>query len=639
MLLVSALAACADDAPAPSVTRWLRHQEAANALAGEDLGADATAYVASLDADLDLALSSDDGWEVMSISRAGLTGLRHARLQQVHAGVPVFGCQLLVHADDTTFVGLNGRYTAHLDGLDVEPAVSGDEALAIAEEHLSDSLAAALSFSGETTRLVILPVHDLAGADLAWQVEFASGRAGEVEPGRWTTFVDADDGGVLRSFDAFDTVEQASGAGGNAKVARTWVGELDVEPDGTMFRMETDRLVTLDRRAGDTVVTGPLDDMPDPVANDAHGHSEITLDMMRDWMGRDSLDDAGLAIVSRVHDTSECPGAPLNACWNGSVMSYGDGGDVLPFVFGIYPFSGALDVVAHELNHGFTMFHTGLAHDGQPGGLNESFSDVAGTVAEFYHEGDAADFDIGEDISKQNALRFMCDPPADSRPLIGGSIDHMDDFTENMDPHYSSGVGNRAFCLAAARYRASSWGSSMTDAVHNVGQIWYEANANYWLPETGFLDACQGTVDAARGSGYDSEVVEAVAASWADVGVVCDGFAFVCNGDGACDAAGGETCASCAEDCGACSEDCSWFRRAKCSLGIGDCSRCDLPEACGDGACDGSETDASCGEDCGCGADPAACDELSPAPFGCFCDADCAASDDCCADVGEVCGR
>ena len=53
-------------------------------------------------------------------------------------------------------------------------------------------------------------------------------------------------------------------------------------------------------------------------------------------------------------------------------------------------------------------------------------------------------------------------------------------------------------------------------------------------------------------------------------------------------------------------------------------------EVCGDGVCGGDETDANCRQDCGC----SATDECTTvAPFGCWCDSDCAASGDCCTDA------
>lgn len=54
---------------------------------------------------------------------------------------------------------------------------------------------------------------------------------------------------------------------------------------------------------------------------------------------------------------------------------------------------------------------------------------------------------------------------------------------------------------------------------------------------------------------------------------------------------------------------------------------------CGDGTCAQDETDADCPADCGCAAS-----SCGIAPFGCYCDPDCAASGDCCADACEACG-
>ena len=55
----------------------------------------------------------------------------------------------------------------------------------------------------------------------------------------------------------------------------------------------------------------------------------------------------------------------------------------------------------------------------------------------------------------------------------------------------------------------------------------------------------------------------------------------------------------------------------------------DGPDGCGDGQCTGDETDSSCPADCGCAANE--CSGVSP--FGCYCDAECSATGDCCADA------
>jgi hypothetical protein len=303
-----------------------------------------------------------------------------------------------------------------------------------------------------------------------------------------------------------------------------------------------------------------------------------------------------------------CPGAPQNACWTGNEISYGDGGG------DYHPFAGSLDVVAHELNHGFTQFHSDLAYDGQSGALNESFSDIAGTCAEFYF-GAGGDFEIGEDIYQPGALRYMCDPAKD-----GSSIGDLGDYQDGMDVHHSSGLPNRAFCLTVGRFRVVGEGADPVGAVQMVGEIWYAANASFWTSASDFTQACRGTLDAARSLGYGGDAVQALADSWADTGVACDSKVSACNNDGTCDAAGGESCLYCGEDCG------------PCGAGGGGGGG-----GCGDGVCDGDETDATCGMDCGCASFGGSCADGQPAPFGCYCDSECAENGDCCADAG-ACG-
>ena len=618
-LALAALTACGgSDDSGKIVTEAVNHQETENALAGPELEVAAADYVRTFNDDLDLGLSANDEYNVFNVSESD--GLRHARMQQTYAGLPIVGADMVVHADETTFLGFNGYVTKHLDGFDITTTVSESAAMDAAKDDLAGGVT--LTYSDETTTLVILP-GEKEGASLAWYVKFMNQRSGDIDTGIWNYFVDARSGAVLKKYNSLVTVEQGSGPGGNAKKAQTWTAQLDVEPDGAEFKMETDKFVTLDRSMDDEVIKSmDLAMFMDKEGNDAHGYAEVTLNMMRDWMGRDSLDDNGFQIKSRVHDTDYCPGAPRNACWDGEQMTYGDGGD--PF----YPLSGDLDVVAHELNHGFTTFHSNLTYSGQSGGLNESFSDIAGACAEHYHEGAGANLNVGEDIMiADEPLRYMCDPGMD-----GSSIGDAGDYYDGIDPHYSSGVPNRAFCLAVGRFKTIWDGTDTVGAVSEVGHIWYTANAAYWTAGTTYEQACRGTIDAARAIGWDGEAVQALADSWADTGVVCESDVFVCNSNGTCDAGDGETCGSCAEDCGSCSEDCSFWKKAKCKIGIGDCSRCDAEPGCGDNICDGDENDENCGQDCGCQAK--GCED-SIAPFGCWCDFECEDFGDCCADIGE----
>jgi vibriolysin len=599
------------------VTEAVNHQETANALAGPDLRVAAPDYIRTFNDELDLGLGSEDDYDVTQVFDSN--GLRHARLQQIHAGVKVFGADMVVHADDTTFLGFNGYVTKNLDGFDMTTTVTEADALAAAKADLSGGVD--LTTSDESSTLVILP-GETGGASLTWYSVFRNELSGDVKPGIWNYFIDARSGEVLKKFNSLMTVEQGSGPGGGPKKARTWSAELDVEPMAAEFIMDTTKFQTLDHADADMVIKSmDLAMFPDTSGNNAHGYAEVTLNMMRDWMGRDSLDDAGFKIVSYVHD-STCDGTPDNACWDGTAMHYGDGANAF------YPLAGALDVVSHELNHGFTTFHSNLTYAGQPGGLNESFSDIAGTVAEFYDEGAGADFLLGEDIFKAgDALRYLCDPTMDGR-----SIGDAGDYYEGIDPHLSSGVPNRAFCLAVGRFKTIWDGTDTVGAAFEIGEIFYTANGAYWTAGTTYEQACRGTIDAARALGWDGEAVQALADSWADTGVVCESDVYVCNSNGTCDATDGETCASCGEDCGSCAQDCSFWKKAKCKIGIGDCSQCGDDSGCGDRICDGDETDENCPQDCGCQA--LNCDNL--APFGCWCDPECEDNGDCCADA-DVC--
>src|SRR3546814_7592087 len=79
-----------------------------------------------------------------------------------------------------------------------------------------------------------------------------------------------------------------------------------------------------------------------------------------------------------------------NAFWEPATqtMYFGDGASTFcPLV--------SLDVLAHEVSHGFTEQNSNLEYAYQPGGINEAFSDMAGEAAEFFFKGEN-DFLIGE---------------------------------------------------------------------------------------------------------------------------------------------------------------------------------------------------------------------------------------------------
>ncbi|HSO35791.1 MAG TPA: M4 family metallopeptidase, partial [Labilithrix sp.] len=458
----------------------------------------------------ELGISTRDQLSVMNVRR-GAGGLTHVRMDQRLDGVRVFGGDVVAHADGDAIVALSGRLATHLDRFDVVPALAPDEAMRVAKERFAGADADAFAYERQSTELVILP-SESGGANLAYRVEFFTELQNGRAPGLWNTFVDAKSGAILQQFNAIHTLSQASGPGGNAKVPRTWTNSLDVEASGSSYAENTTRLktVTLANKTSGagTVITGSLGNIGDAAANDAHGFAEVTLNMLSEWMGFNSIDGNGFKILSRVHYGNRYE----NAYWDGAQMTYGDGANTF------YPLSGALDVVAHEIDHGFTSNHSNLTYSGQSGGMNEAFSDIAGTVAEFYFEGTSADFDLGSDIFKgAGALRYMCDPTKD-----GASIDNASKYKSGIDVHYSSGIYNKSFCLAAKRLSSGSpTGAATVDGVRRAGKAYYEANANYWTASATFVTGCVGVLDAAKALGYSAADLTSLQQSFADVGVAC----------------------------------------------------------------------------------------------------------------------
>ena len=144
---------------------------------------------------------------------------------------------------------------------------------------------------------------------------------------------------------------------------------------------------TRERGQGDP----PSDDI---AVNQAWEGADETYRFYSDVLGRNSVDDRGMELVSSVHFGSDFD----NAFWNGTQMVYGDGSGRI-FVKG--GLTAAIDVIAHELTHGVTQYTAGLEYSSQPGALNESFSDVFGSIVKQRTLGqtvDQADWLIGGGI-------------------------------------------------------------------------------------------------------------------------------------------------------------------------------------------------------------------------------------------------
>jgi Zn-dependent metalloprotease len=148
-------------------------------------------------------------------------------------------------------------------------------------------------------------------------------------------------------------------------------------------------------------------------------------------------------------------------------------------------------------------------------------SDIFATAAEFYAAGvsnTVGDYWCGEDVWTPgvagDALRYMDDPTRDGR-----SIDHYDDYTANMDVHYSSGLTNHVFYLMSEGGPHASTGELVTGIGRDKAeQVFYRALAAYMTPDTDFAGAKEATKKAAMDL-YGSDTAELVAQAWTACGV------------------------------------------------------------------------------------------------------------------------
>jgi Zn-dependent metalloprotease len=210
-----------------------------------------------------------------------------------------------------------------------------------------------------------------------------------------------------------------------------------------------------------------------------------------------------------------------NAFWNGQQMIYGDGDGQY-----FQRFTVCLDVVGHELTHGVTQNEAQLVYSGQSGALNESISDVFGSLVKQWSKNqtaDQADWLIGAGLFTSavhgQALRSMANPGTayDDRAIgkdpqpsdMSGYVDTTDD---NGGVHINSGIPNRAFYLASMSLGGYAW--------QKVGLIWYRTVLGRLSPTATFLDMANATTTVAGSLfGQDGQEQRAVREAWAAVGV------------------------------------------------------------------------------------------------------------------------
>lgn len=441
--------------------------------------------------------------------RTDAQGIRRSRYQQMHNGLPVFGEQIIVaERADGRLHALSGSVITGLrPGVSTARAGGLDEAAA-RRRAVEDALGAGVAARevGDIDSRKVLHVDAQGQARVAWAVQFFADPSEGGRPTRPVRLIDAATGAVLDGWEGLTTQRIGTGPGGNITRGRHEYGVhrplLDVTRTGGSCQLLTPDVKTVNANHGTTGSAAHSFSCPDnPVKaingafsplNDAHYYGGVVFQMYRRY-----LDIAPLTfqLVLRVHYRRDHE----DASWDGRQMNFGDGATRF------HPLVG-LDIVAHEVSHGFTEQQSGLHYRAQSGGINEAFSDIAGEAAEHLGLG-SNDYRIGTGILKDaGALRYMDDPTRD-----GHSIGHASDYRQGMDVHFSSGVYNRAFFLLS---RSAGWD------VEKAFKAFARANMDHWTPSTDFNTGACGVRRAAADLGYRAADVDA---AFNSVGVMCPG--------------------------------------------------------------------------------------------------------------------
>ncbi|GAA3549346.1 M4 family metallopeptidase [Kribbella ginsengisoli] len=424
-------------------------------------------------------------------------GSEYVRYDRTFNGLKVVGGDLIVKRDGSAISHVTYNRGAKAVGVtSTKPTLS--QAAALAKGAKSADFKAT---SNKGTLVVfVTPTKPV----LAYEV-VTTGVKADQTPSVLHSFVDAKTGAVLDSDDEIKTgtgnsmysgtvTIGTSGSSGNYSMTDTgrggnWTTDLNgaTSGNGTTFTDPDDTWgsgTTANRQTAGV---------------DAHYGTQLTWDYYKNVYGRNGIFNNGQGSRSRVHYGN----AYVNAFWDGTQMTYGDGsGNTRPLT--------SIDVAGHEMSHGVTEATANLNYSGDAGGLNEATSDIFGTSVEFYanNASDVGDYLIGEKINingNGTPLRYMDKPSKD-----GASKDCWTTSTGGLDPHYSSGPLNHWFYLASegsgaktingVSYNSTTCdGGTVTGVTREVAaKVWYQTLTTKLTSGSTYKDAREGAISVAK---------------------------------------------------------------------------------------------------------------------------------------------
>jgi Zn-dependent metalloprotease len=396
-------------------------------------------------------------------------GRSSVRFQQVHLGIPVFGGESIVLVDSSH--NIISAHSKILPGIDVDtsPVVTPEIAEKTAREVFTKTYKNEYEIDISSLQIskpelwIYNPLLLGMGEDITYLVWRLQVVPGEPLPIREIVLVDAHLGDVVFHFNQ------------NPTALYRRIYDHGNSPGHPLPGYTTD----LKRSEG-----GAVSSITD--VNNAYDFAGDTYNFYYNTHGRDSIDNAGMQLVSTTRfcpDFFNCPYE--NAFWTGAPynqMVYGQG------------FASADDVVAHEMTHGVTDYESNLIYYKQSGAINESFSDIWGEFVDLTNgRGDDSPgvrWLMGEDIG---AIRSMSNPPLYGDPDKMSSTYYYCGTCDQAGVHTNSGVGNKlAYLLTDG---AIFNGYTVTGlGITKVAKIFYEVQRNLLISSSDYEDLANALV-------------------------------------------------------------------------------------------------------------------------------------------------
>lgn len=457
-------------------------------------------------------------------------GYHHARLRQMVSGLRVIGGELIVHFDSSSQAyQVNGRYIPDV-AVDTLSTIDVTAAVSTAQDDLA-AMGKPRGILQGAPELVVYARDDKPTLAYEMTLVYEDTQAGA---GCWRYWIDAHDGTVINRFNDIRKA-RAPVATSGASIS----GSLNTGEGGTSVTVAGDdssgfywlRYTTRhweiydypnSRTARNSTATWGTGTSARAEMSAAYNFNKVQT-YYYNVHSCNSYDNSGTKALANVHVS----GGTDNAYWDPDSQA-----------FYFYPGSSwgeltVLDVCGHEFTHAVIENTAGLVYQNESGALNESFSDIFGTIIEFDCQPDGrsvypdrtagqADWLIGEDCTYLEvvALRDLCNPLRYYNPSKYHGTYWYYDSLDNGGVHCNCGVQNHM------AYLFSEGGSGVNDGIAydvtgigitNVRQVAYRALTVYCVPNTDYRAARIAWVSAA----WDLNPVwtTSVQAAWSAVGL------------------------------------------------------------------------------------------------------------------------